>query len=1113
MVNAILTFEGFAVKLENQYYRLESFITSTDGTLKTFDLTNLETNALEEYSHYELQDFHSEDNTPVEYRGIKKPKAIVGYYKKETFEMYLKKDPNMKFENLIEKDELNNYKYFFPMLSGLGTDGMQWGFEPATTGDIVKVEIMNFEDPSYFFKTDIYTFKIQPNASGLARVYRDVSHFPPIDTDPQSISYSIKEPYVYNSDTFDRWFYDKNFGLHINGWVTNNQVTQNISKQIAKYFCFIAFRMNAIIIGEIFDFLIIADSIENIKEAIIDNYIIYKDDQNNPNNKYKNLAESDKLIGEILKSWGYFGNGIDILLPSEMFQSPNDFDLAIRYYYALDSFYQELVIYNSSTDLFGPETNLPIWEKSDNRINFLYKILSTNALEVIPVEFRLKMLDQFIYGLHPSKDSEREVKEFEILKIIASFHGYVVVNKLLDFLLEKRDGVRIKYELLFLLLDDNGHRLKRYPIVGWFSDGATHRMHYNFLLYEKWKTSKYNINFVPEGGQVNEDGISLSSFFLTEGEGYWNKDGTGDIENLVPILEFTTTYIPHAGLGHSKEYVNYTTNKDLSNELVVVNQILTKSWSVEGDSGEKPFPKEFEKYHLYQPISIVRFDGNIDFELPQIVPIPAFLFFYVNDYLRLQKFDAALSFVGEVAIEIALFYATGGASAIRHLKYLKYVTEIGRAFRAGTMPASKMVLVWRGAEVGTELVSVSAGVLYSTAQLVATTAEDAATRALMDKLGKCLLALAMLSAGGAVYMRRRAITSANEVLDEVDRLSSLGIHHSIPPSMIDVLVTVRSAALVSKTIFKNRISALTASQLDATDNYIKTIFNTLDEKEQIAFWMHYGDKITDNVNDRIFDLAFWKLMNKTEGGTNGARMAMWKDVPIRFRLVRRDIRFLDEIVKLKITDREAYEHLAIFKIRPKPGKTAWNVTGGHKRIFLFDGQSAHQVVDNNIEILDPLFNHSINGQTSQRMIDYLNGVGTHKHSFRYLGNGHAEHRNLLIKKNPQPTNPNQINMAEEFVLDGVVYGKKPVHTQLNPNWTEADVIHEFAYATYTKRHVADLEPILGTNFGRPTVYRVETEFYSYLLDGTKVKIRHCNFHRYNNLQPFDNHYHYFELIF
>lgn len=257
---------------------------------------------------------------------------------------------------------------------------------------------------------------------------------------------------------------------------------------------------------------------------------------------------------------------------------------------------------------------------------------------------------------------------------------------------------------------------------------------------------------------------------------------------------------------------------------------------------------------------------------------------------------------------------------------------------------------------------------------------------------------------------------------------------------------------------------------------------------------------------------------------NSSLIKHWDECHIDYILYRSEIRFLEELHHFKIDDINAFDHLAFFKSRPKSGtvSTKFNCTGGHTEIIDFTGVSAHKIMSNNIEILDPFFTHTINTpKTSQRMVDYLNNTLNNtnsvlgkKYSKTTTSNGHFEHRDILFKVDPQPSTLST-DWVKQWVLNGELYQFKRLHTQYNPLWTEQKIIHDMAFASKNKV----LKPSTALNVNPHTEISehglnqlwVETIYESSLLDGTNVILKHVNYHRYNLQTHFNNHYPYFEL--
>lgn len=89
---------------------------------------------------------------------------------------------------------------------------------------------------------------------------------------------------------------------------------------------------------------------------------------------------------------------------------------------------------------------------------------------------------------------------------------------------------------------------------------------------------------------------------------------------------------------------------------------------------------------------------------------------------------------------------------------------------------------------------------------------------------------------------------------------------------------------------------------------------------------------------------------------------------------------------------------------------------------------------------------------------------------------------------------------------------KATHMQLNPSWTETDIIYEYSYALSKKKNPSVSNYKLSGEHGRTDRW-YETTYESTLMDGTHVDIKHINYHRYNLQNTFNDHYSYFQLNF
>lgn len=873
MAEAVLAYNGLPVLKTTDKYSIQNDLYTDIGTLWSF---NLEVKGkIVNISYFKKSDFKKND----------KNNCRIGYYKTTSFYDY--KNGKLTLEKLQDETEIGfGYKHYLPIHDASEFQKANWGLKLADNGNLINALRLNPEDPytDYYLNTE-YEFKVNnPPGEFLPKRYLSISDYPPLNPDPNSPDYSIATDYprdLLNTPTGR--FYTKNFGDFITVWdITDDSVKEFLSRIVTTICWKISWVADEI--GKL-----TINNLSYIKEAYELKYYQYDDYQ------YDTLTLADRIVGDLLWSWGYYyydDNGFikfdfDPILPTQY--TPDYSDILTQYYNALANFYNG-IYYKDVEQLFPDDTGSPE-EKSNKRVTVLMKILPDIAINLIPKELRIEILESIIGRSEIKEDDDQRINEADVLKILNSFLGYEESNYLLDFLSTVKNGKRTRYEMLYNLMDDD--RLGRYPFINWFVDDVNNRQFYNFLLYEKWKTSKYNMYYIPSGSQENENGLNPDAYFLSnEGLRYFKTYDTSGVETgeVEPILEYSLERDSEVGFLYVERSVTYAAASVLDKKKVIISQINTTEVPYLMSSSSSSV---YGKYHIYQPIALIGYEGNIDFDVPQFAPIPAFLFFYSTDYNRIKTFDAIIAFTAEVAIEIGLFFATGGLGALRHLKYLKYLNKVGSAFR-GVLPAEQAVVVWRGVEAGSEVLSVSAGVLYSTTQLVANTTTSQATYELMQRLGKFFLVLTFTSAGSAVYSRQRAVRGAKEVIQEIDHLSDLGIPHGLSPEVIDVLYTIRNTALIAKTLFRNRIVSLTTGELGEA-NHIADLYDDLPDAAQTIFYNHFADK-AENMTSNLW---FWKQMNKTENGITAARMKAWRDMSPEFSFLRRELWFLDNVIFIR----------------------------------------------------------------------------------------------------------------------------------------------------------------------------------------------------------------------
>lgn len=943
-MDAVLIYNGLPVKLETENYKIkDGYLVNQNGVLSQFEI-----------GHFKYGLFTKNDFFPIDLKrdladGITNY-AIDGYYNIEYFSIYRRGDGT-----IIDLQKSG----FFDISN----------FEAAKEGDIVTVKRLDPKAPfTEYYYNKIYKFKIKYSLnSNTPNYYKTINDFPIINSDINSPNYSVVTHEIHsNINSFRKEFYFKNFGSFIQNWTLPDEISNddlllyddeqlewyNSKKNYAKLMTKICWRIHHIF-NDILPILAInditwIDLYYSAKLQIILNPNISNQDIIDDADSYDQLPIIDKTIAEIMHQWGYFKsiyNNVISDFPST-FTQVSSYSEMQEYLNSLTNLY-ESIRYHTESSLF-PDDGLTEEQDSERRVKFLIG-LSTSALTSLPYSSRLNLLKDFVKRKELSEEEQRTV-----VKLLNSFIDPAESDGLLDYLLELENGVNTNFEMLYNKLDDA--RLERYSYINWVADGKTNRKTFIYILYEVWKISKYNSSYIPILTAPNQDNLNPLAYFLNDGQKYFiTYDSLG---NIVYQAEFVLEYsFVKNNDAQSNIFfqvlsteVRYETEKLLNKEKVIINRYNLSTVSTYtpspvggGIPGLFPSPSKptkYGEYHIYQPITLMGYEADLELVVPQFTPIPAFLFYYAIDFDKIKDFDANLNFALELSVEIGLFFATGGAGNLRHLKHVYHITKIGRALK-GNLQASEAVIVWRGLQVGGEVLSLSAGVLHSCSTYVANTTNNQATYNLAQKLGKFFLVITFASVGGSIYGRYKAVKSADEVLKEIDDLTGLGIPHGLEPGVIDILYTIRNTANVSKAFFNSRIASLTFSELGES-NHISALYDGLSSIEKSNFWRHFADKVGDATSNptswNVDDIAFWKKMNKTEDGISATRMKIWKDAPEKFRYVRRSIQFLDDLVYVSAP----HVKNKLFEITQING----NWVGGHFGPFLFDNsKTIYAVLD------------------------------------------------------------------------------------------------------------------------------------------------------------------------
>lgn len=766
----------------------------------------------------------------------KRTDLVDGYYNETQYLKYIENTgPNIPLVN----DMIYTYKFNFGKFLG-------------KSGDSISVSVTNFDAPyNLFFDKKKYNFIIENTIDGKGvRSYAEgiLDGFEVID-------YKLRLPSIFTPSTLavasqvntaGYHFYAKNLGDYINNFTNNDD-----KRKLKKIAILIIFQIRYII-RDVFPDIMNNSTSEAILEAeAISN-----------NTDLSGLSNLEQMLFLLKKSWGYYYDPNSTLphkssLPT-MFNEQSTYADFEYYYIGLVSFYNETYVKQKALST----------SSDSQKYDYLLSILPVNALSALPFE----IIKKKILSLLDSKRN-KEYREQYLARLVLAI-APAQANDFLDFLLEEEDCVHTNFERLFNYLDDA--EIERIPVANWFTEEKTNRMAFIYAVHELWKVSKYSLQDAT--GEVNKQ-----SYFFTNGVTYY-KNQNGLLKPVV--LESGRLSSVSSGSAviplQTNTWVNYEADKTLKHELVTINKkinITNYYLSSSGDYlGAAPSLDTNDsipsQYHLYQSISLIGHQADDRTILPNNQSIPAFLFYYTEDFERILKIDAQIALAVNIGLEVALFFTVGGISQLRHLQHLKHFTKIFRALN-NELVASEEVLVWAGLEAGAQTTAISAGTMYSLGQYNETILPTQAQRDAQAEANKVFLYIALVASGGSAICRYKAVAAAEQAL--IDGAGVVAMPDNIK-SVMQTLVGERVNAVVS---FESKLSGL--SQLENA-NVIATRYASYTDELKNAFYRDFG-------SIKNTETEFWNALNKTSTLDN------WEELRLLDVLERNEISIISSTAR------------------------------------------------------------------------------------------------------------------------------------------------------------------------------------------------------------------------
>ncbi|GAA3734897.1 hypothetical protein GCM10022422_17260 [Flavobacterium ginsengisoli] len=789
---------GIPVKLSEKFSKLEFDI---EGFLIGFTFKENTLSDSINYRFYFKAEFKTNDK--------KRSDLIDAYYDETQFLKYIE---NTGPDIPLGRDMIFKYKFNFDKYL-------------ARPGDSISVGVTNFNAPyDFFYDRKKYEFKIESTLDNKGiRSYSDST-----TEGFEKIDYILRLPNKFTSQTisvpitpanrFGYHFYNKNLGNYINQYSNDAD-----KRKLKKIVILIIFKIREIV-EDIFPMLLSDEGSDLILEGAANSNDI----------DLSGLSDLEKMLFLLKKSWGYYYDPNSNLphrsILEPFFNEQSSYSDFEYYYLGLVSFYNKTYKMPHTLSTFPQQI----------KYEHLLEILPINALSALPIEIIKKTLLLFIKTRNIT-----ETEEQFIVRLVLSV-AQNQANDFLDFLLKIENGVNTNFDYLFHMLDDA--RIERIPVASWIADEKTNRMGFVYAVYQLWKVSKYNL--VNSSKEINTE-----SFFFNDGINFYKKEN-GHLKSVVlecGRISSVNSGDPEMQL-QTNTWVNYQTDKTLKKELVTINKkIATTNLYLSTDGRYLADAQNLDRnetipytYHLYQSLTLIGHQADDRTILPNDQPIPAFLFYYSDDFKRILKIDAKIALAITIGIEVVLFFTFGGITQLKNLQYLKHITKI-RAALSGELVATEEVLVWTGLEAGAFTTSISASTIYALGQYNAIQLPTEEQRKARENANKAFLYIALVSGGGTIYCRYKAVTAAEYAL--IDAAGTIGM----PAEVKSVMQTLLGDKVNDVISFETKLSTL--PQLEAT-NVIITRYTSYSDDLKRAFYRDFGEIQNSETK-------FWNSLNKT----------------------------------------------------------------------------------------------------------------------------------------------------------------------------------------------------------------------------------------------------------
>ncbi|QTD39175.1 hypothetical protein JL193_08035 [Polaribacter batillariae] len=351
---------------------------------------------------------------------------------------------------------------------------------------------------------------------------------------------------------------------------------------------------------------------------------------------------------------------------------------------------------------------------------------------------------------------------------------------------------------------------------------------------------------------------------------------------------------------HLSTTICYKPNETLDRYIVTLNKLTTeKTFNAftginSGGDGISQFTtsQKFGEYHLYQPISLLGYEENLNLKVPDVDAIPVFLFYYAEEFDRIYDIDATINFVGEVVLEVGFFFLFGGAGTLRHLQHFRKLTKlrhlrptlnaegfpIALEFVASAgVTVNDSLIVFKAFSSATEVVSVSASILMSFFTFKEAQTNDSAEAEACRKIANVFMYMAIATGVGSGLSRAKANKIADDVLDN----TSPSVLSQFPDDVIDILRDLRTKKTNLLLNFGTTLDSLGVT----SPNILGTFYDALNNLPEIK------DLFYRDFNE-LTDINLWNRLNNTDV------LNRWQQMAELGITERRNLNILEDITRV-----------------------------------------------------------------------------------------------------------------------------------------------------------------------------------------------------------------------